>query len=115
MEADDKDGSKRVSNGKRKAVWKTGREAVLQSLISNSTNGGQRPSLQTAAIFHEWHQNDCESQALVTHLNSKEDQGQNEKSLLLNLHIGGEERKIRRAVVRGTEFWGLVRGERKYK
>jgi len=35
-----------------------------------------------------------------------------EKSLLLNLHIGGEERKIRRAVVRGTEFWGLVKGER---
>jgi len=38
--------------------------------------------------------------------------GRMEKSLLLNLHIGGEERKIRRAVVRGTEFWGLVRGER---
>ena len=35
-----------------------------------------------------------------------------EKSLLLNLHIGREERKIRRVLVRGTKFWGLVRGER---
>ena len=35
-----------------------------------------------------------------------------EKSLLLNLHIGGEERKIKRVVVREMEFWVLVRGER---
>jgi len=35
-----------------------------------------------------------------------------EKSLLLNLSIRGEERKIRRSVVRETRFWVLVRGER---
>jgi len=40
--------------------------------------------------------------------------GRMEKSLIFNSHVGGEEREIRRRVVRLTRFWMLVR-EEKYK